>query len=358
MLTTMRERGVGRGWPWRRRLLPLLAILMGAAVAPGAPRWGDLARQPDTWYAGDEGRRMTANVLSWQAATGSWPKNGDTVAQPFTGARDKLQGTFDNGATRDELRFLARACVATGAPAVREAFLRGLDHILQAQYPIGGWPQFYPPGRQYHRHITFNDNTMVGVLELLREVAVRPAYAFVDAERRRAAQAAFDRGVACILRCQVTVNGRLTAWCAQHDAVDCSPRPARAYELVSLSGGESAGILGLLMSLDAPPPAVRRAIDAGAAWYAASALAGIRIRSVDGDRVVEPDPQGRPLWARFYEIETNRPFFCGRDGVKKYTLAEIERERRGGYAWYGNWGERVARDYADWLKKWPPAVSP
>ena len=64
--------------------------------------------------------------------------------------------------------------------------------------------------------------------------------------------------------------------------------------------------------------------------------------------MIVPDPNAPPLWARFYEIDTNRPFFCGRDGVKKYAMAEIEPERRNGYAWYGNWGRRVAERYARW----------
>jgi pectinesterase len=37
--------------------------------------------------------------------------------------------------------------------------------------------------------------------------------------------------------------------------------------------------------------------------------------------------------------------------VKKATLAEIEAERRNGYAWYGNWGEAVAKQYAAWQKR-------
>jgi PelA/Pel-15E family pectate lyase len=68
---------------------------------------------------------------------------------------------------------------------------------------------------------------------------------------------------------------------------------------------------------------------------------------------VQKDHYAPPIWARFYEIKTNRPFFCGRDGKKKYKLADIERERRGHYAWYGDWGNRVARDYVIWKNKHP-----
>ncbi len=69
---------------------------------------------------------------------------------------------------------------------------------------------------------------------------------------------------------------------------------------------------------------------------------------IDGDKKIVPDRGAPPLWARFYEISTNRPFFCGRDGVKKDSLAAIEAERRNGYAWYGEWGRRVLERYARW----------
>ena len=51
------------------------------------------------------------------------------------------------------------------------------------------------------------------------------------------------------------------------------------------------------------------------------------------------DPNAPPLWARFYEIGTNRPIYSGRDGVIKYRLAEIEIERRTGYSWVGPYAQ-------------------
>ena len=42
----------------------------------------------------------------------------------------------------------------------------------------------------------------------------------------------------------------MTAWCAQHDEKDYRPRPGRTYELASLSGAESVGVVRLLMSLE------------------------------------------------------------------------------------------------------------
>lgn len=341
-------------------VLPAILLLLASvavAAAAGRTAWGSFAEKTDAWYVSNEGRRITESVLSWQSAEGGWPKNQDNTSRPFVGDRKKIKGTFDNGATTDELRFLARAFRATQDPRCREAFLKGLDHILKAQYPNGGWPQSYPPGKDYPRHITFNDGAMVRLMNFTREVAASGDYGFVDAARRQRARESFDRGIQCILKCQVVVNGKPTVWCAQHDEVDYRPRPARSYELPSLSGAESAGVSQLLMSLERPGPEVRRAIQGGADWYEAAKLVGIRVETVGSDRRVVPEPGASPLWARFYEIETGRPFFCGRDGVKKYALAEIERERRRGYAWYGDWGLSVAKAYAQWQAKWLTATS-
>jgi pectinesterase len=72
------------------------------------------------------------------------------------------------------------------------------------------------------------------------------------------------------------------------------------------------------------------------------------------DSWVEADPNAPPLWARFYELEPPfRPFFCDRDGIKKYTLAEIGVERRGGYAWYGrDPSTPLLTTYPAWVTKW------
>jgi PelA/Pel-15E family pectate lyase len=327
-----------------------LALWIGSAAhcaAQGSPRVSALLKQTDEWYSGEEGRRVTDNVLSWQAPAGDWPKNVNTAGQRFAGDRTRLRGTFDNGATTAEIRFLARAHRATKSERCRQAVLQGLDHILTAQYPTGGWPQYAPPpAKSYHRHITFNDGSMVRLLELLREIKTSPQFDFVDRARRDAARKAFDRGIACILKCQITVNGKLTVWCAQHDDKDLSPRPGRAYELVSLSGAESADILHLLMSLDSPSPEVVRAVRAGAEWFASAKVVGLRQTLVGRNKVMVADTNAPPLWARFYEINTGRPLFSGRDGVAHYDIADIEAERRNGYSWYGPWGEQVAADYA------------
>jgi len=310
-------------------------------------------KESDEWFSSAAGRQVANNVLSWQTHAGDWPKNADLASKAFAGDREKLRGTFDNGATTAEIRLLARAFRVTKDDRYRESVFKGVDHILAAQYLNGGWPQYSPPpANSYHRHITFNDGTMLRLLELLRSVATSADLDFVDSTRRESARRAFDRGIECILKCQIIVQGKLMVWCAQHDEKDFSPRSARTFELVSLSGAESAGVLRLLMTLDRPSPEIIRAVIAGTEWFETAKLSGLRQTRVNGNTTITPDPDAPPLWARFYEIDTGRPLFAGRDGVPKYSLADIEAERRNGYAWYGFWGEAVANDCTKWSKKW------
>lgn len=332
-------------------------VVLWAAGCQGA-EWPTfrLSRYLDkeaAWYGSQEALMLADNILTWQDEYGGWPKNVNTAAKPYDGDRKNLHGTFDNGATIGELRYLARVYTASSQPQYGQAFLKGFEMILKAQYPTGGWPQQYPPpAKSYHRHITFNDNAMVRILMFLDEVSCSEDYAFLNADQRQAAQSAFERGIGCILKCQIRVNGELTGWCAQHDEKDLSPRPARSYELVSISGGESAEILRLLMRLDDPSAVVVRAIVGGVRWFERSKIEGLRLKWINGRRTAVPDPDAPFLWARFYEIETNRPFFCDRDGVRKYDYNELDPERAEGYAWYGDWGKDVQRDFEKWKERW------
>lgn len=330
------------------RLLTVLSVFAISVLLCKDASSADLSKKPDSWFNSDAGKKAMECILSWQSEHGDWPKNTDTTTKPYLGERSKLLGTFDNGATTGELRALARAFNATGDVRYEKAFLKGFDHILSAQYTNGGWPQYFPLRAGYYTHITFNDNCMVRILEFLGDAAISKDFKFLAEGRRESATRAIERGVDCIVKCQIVINGTPTVWCGQHDEVTLAPAPARSYELASLSGSESAGILKYLINLESPTPEVIRAVKAGVAWFESSRLKGIRIEKINGDLKVIKDELASPLWARFYELETNRPFFCDRDGIPKYSLAEIGSERRNGYAWYGNWGNSLADAYAKW----------
>ena len=313
-----------------------------------------------------EALRVADNFILYQRDSGGWPKNID-MSKPVSD-REKAailrqkknnDSTIDNGATYTQLSFLARVYTAQHQERHREAFLKGLDYLLKAQYPNGGWPKFYPNLNGYYQRITYNDGAMIGVMKLLRDVAAaKPAYAFVDEARRAKAASAVDKGIECILKTQVVVDGRRTVWCAQHDEVTFAPAPARTFELASLSGGESVDIVRFLMSIKDPSPAVVESIESAVKWFEESELKGVKWvkkrdpSQPDGfDCVVIKDPESS-IWARFYEIGTNRPIFAGRDGVLKYDVAQIEYERRTNYEWYVDAAAKLLnKDYPAWKKR-------
>ncbi len=330
-------------------------------------RWSQVLEQQPGWYASEDAIRIADAVLLYQRSSGGWPKNID-MAGPLQDAqrrdvvagKSQLDATIDNGATWTQLRFLALVYEASRLGRFREAFVAGLDYLLRAQYPNGGWPQFFPLRQDYSRHLTFNDGAMVGVLELLRDIDRGQApFAFVDAARRARVTDALARGIRVTLATQVRVNGLPAAWGAQHDAQTLEPRGARTYEHPSLSGKETVGIVSFLMSLDRPTPEVVAAIEGAVSWLRAVQIEGLRVDQQKDpaaprgfDVVVVEDPGAPPVWARFYELATLRPIFSGRDGVVKYRLADIEYERRTGYSWLGPYAaDLLSKEYPAWRKR-------
>ena len=199
-------------------------------------------------------------ILLHQRACGGWPKNykrnivlTDDVIEQLRADGVKSDATIDNGATHEELVILAEAYGRIGDERYRKSFLRGVRYLLDGQYENGGWPQFFPNGRGYSTHITFNDGAMIGVMGLLDDIAAeKKPYRFVGDGVRNECRTAVEHGIECILKCQIRTKGKRTVWCAQHDEHTFEPRKARSYELASFSGSESVGIVRFLMSIDAP----------------------------------------------------------------------------------------------------------
>lgn len=309
-------------------------------------------------------------MLRFQRSNGGWPQyNGDPTdySQPLDDKQlarlladyRRTDATIDDGSTTKEISYLLEAYASTQNTAYLTAAERGIAYLLEAQNPAGGWPQFYPDSSRYRIHITFNDNAMIDVLWIMRRLALgEPPYGVVDTDLRRQARTAMERGIECILATQVKQDGQLTAWCAQHDSQTLAPAPARAFEPASLSGMESVGIVEFLLAIEAPSAAVRTAITAAVAWFERVELNDLAIETITTgqqppgrDRVVVSRP-GSTLWARFYELGTNRPIFTGRDGIVRYELSAIEHERRMGYVFYGQWPRRLLQEaFPAWQKR-------
>ena len=334
-------------------------------------RWASFAKNAkDAFFTTAEAARIGDNLLFYQHATGGWPKNMQ-LQDPLTDSSRKRIGelkdgkryaTIDNKATTTEIVYLSRLYNATKDAKYRDAALRGFGYLFEAQYDNGGWPQFYPLPKGYYTHITYNDDAMVNVLKLMRDAAKGKApFTFLPDSVRAKAKAALDKGVSCILRTQVVQDGRKTVWCAQHDENTLQPANARAYELASLSGQESDDIVLFLMSLSKPSMEIRQCVEDAVAWFKKSKITGMRLErytNAEGKKdtrlvpCAQDDAPCEPLWARFYTLEDNRPFFCDRDGVKRYSLSEIGYERRNGYSWYNSDGVDVLKRYETWRQKY------
>ena len=344
-----------------------VATSVGAKVKP--KKWVSMApKLKDAFFSTDEARQIGDNVLLYQQTTGGWPKNVDMQlpldenrrAEVLRAKDNVNESTIDNKATSTELVYLVRLYNATGAGKYLDGAVRGMEYLFEAQYDNGGWPQFYPRPKGYYTHITYNDDAMVNVLKIMRDVAKgkKPFAAMPDSIRAKAA-ASLAKGVECIIKTQVVQNGRPTVWCAQYDEHTLEPAKARAYELVSLSGQESDDIVLFLMSLPKSTKGVAECVENAVNWFRSSMITGLKREdfvNADGKHdyrmtACGADDKCPALWARFYTIDGNRPFFSDRDGVIKYDISEIGYERRDGYRWYNSDGLEVLAKYEEWKAK-------
>jgi PelA/Pel-15E family pectate lyase len=358
-----------------KRLAPSIAVvcLLSVAFQPaasGAKRlvpWKECLTQPAAWYGGSEARRIASLVLLYQRPGGGWPKNIDMALPLLPAQQESLRAvvtdsgaTIDNNATIAQIRFLARVGTTRSAKRYRESITRGVEYLLRAQYANGGWPQFFPLVKGYPSHITFNDNAMSQVLHLLLDVSRGDSgFGFTGRALRARARTAVDRGVECILRCQIRVRDTLTVWCAQHDERTFAPVRGRTYELPSFSGKESVDIVEFLLRLPSPSPRVVAAVHGAVRWLSRARLRGVRVvenrdaTSLTGlDHRLIDDPAAPPLWARFYALDTGQPLFANRDGVPRDRLSDVVSERRNQYHWYGTWADTLLREeYPRWCAR-------
>lgn len=322
-------------------------------LAPRLAPQGDSFKIPsdkqEAWYATQSANELADVLISYQNPSGGWTKHlsvsegvrrsGVHWSSQGSIERPRYVGTFDNGSTTSQILFLARMQRLTDRQDCKLAVEKGLEFILRAQYPNGGWPQIYPLEGGYHDDITFNDDAMAHVLEVLDKVARRYGdFEFVSESLRQRCSESFDRGIQCIIATQQNSGNRPTLWCAQHDALTFKPSKARAMEPESLSGSESVGILKLLMSIEKPSPSIIHAIEGGLDWFETHRIQGPRPSKTSmTDETSSHDAEkdkvksGEVYWARFYDLKTHKPIYPGRDGTIYESFSDMAKNNRLGY---------------------------
>ena len=268
------------------------------------------------WYGSTESQDVADIVLAVQKNTGGWMKN-DQLHNLSTSEYNKLinardeHSCFDNYATTQEMRFLAKVWQGCKVDKYRESFEDALLLILKAQKQVGGWSQYYPlsGGGSYQDYITFNDDLMTNIMKILRDIYNNEGdfKDIVDETLRNKCKEAFDKGLECIIKCQVDDNGTPAAWCAQHDTIDYLPTEGRPHELPSISGYESASLLSFLMSVENPSEELQNSITTAIDWlskhvYRENAkIEDYTNTQGEADRHIV-EATNSDVWARFIQI--------------------------------------------------------
>jgi hypothetical protein len=285
---------------------------------PGTPSVGQTFLRAyratgDSFYL--DAAKDAARALAWtQSRGGGWDYTAD-VSGLAPGAKSNphrnLFATFDDNTTQGALLFLMDLDRDVDAPWLDRAISDGLNFIIEAQFPNGAWPQWYPLKGGYYDHYTFNDgalNDCIGVL--------LAAYDQYKAEKYLKSALA---GADFIIASQLPAPQ--AGW-AQQYGKDMQPAWARAFEPPSVSPAPTARNIRTLMDFY---------LRTGDQKYLAPIPAAI-------DWLVESQLDDGPTWARMYELQTNTPIYGDRDGKVRYTLDEISEERRTGYGWRGTFG--------------------
>lgn len=257
--------------------------------------------------------------------------------------------TFDDDNTQSAIRLLvAVADAAKGADGPRDRRIRGardyaLTQLTAAQRPIGGWPQRwtgvpadpreypvtraslpadYPreyPRQNYNGHYTLNDDTQRDCVMTL-----------LDAARtlgRPELRAAALKGGDFLIMAQLPEPQ--PTWAQQYNG-RMEPAWARAFEPPAACSNESGGAMRLLVDLylETGDRRYLEPLPRAIAWFKRSEVAP-------------------GIWARLYELHTNKPVFGDRDGKIHYTVEELTPERQTGYSWRSSYGLPAVFAYYD-----------
>ena len=308
--------------------------------------------------------QYTYNMTTWQIANGGFDKaHADKYKSAYSGgeksswrAKDGGDlGTIDNNATIQEMRLLAvRYKETTNSnykSTFKTSFNKAVNFILAMQRSKGGLPQVWPKRGNYSDQITLNDNAMIRAMVTMMDIANSTSpfdSDIIDDATRNKMGDALDKAIDFLLKSQIVNDGKLTVWCAQHDTNSYAPVGARAYELPSKSGSESAGAVWFLMNWPDQTPEIQNAIKGAIAWYKKTRVMGLYFNKREG-KFEQRD--GNVLWYRFYEVDSDEYFFCDRDGASTKTqdFTKISEERRTGYQWAGDYGTALLNTEAAYL---------
>lgn len=310
---------------------------------------------------------LAEKMMIYQLPNGGWGKhNSDKKNVDYTlkidskllkiiKANDNDLATIDNNATSKEINGLIKAYSTTKNQAYLKSAEKGIQYLLSMQYENGGFPQYFPNSAIYRKQVTYNDNAMINVLSILYNISEgKEGFEAVNSKLKDKSKVALQKGIACILKTQILQNGKLSIWADQYNEVTLKPEKARAFEPMSLATGESVNIVKFLM-MQRLTPEIEKSIRSAVHWFKESKIDGYTYNvSKESEKAIRTlsKKEGSAVWARFYDIPTNKPVFGDRDGSVKFNYEDVSEERRMGYSWYNEAGTKlIENEFPKWLKR-------
>lgn len=310
---------------------------------------------------------LAEKILLYQLPIGGWGKqlnDKSVVNYNLTIDKNLLKkiketgddhATIDNNATSREINGLIKAYNETKNPQYLKSAEKGISYLLLMQYSNGGFPQYYPNTGLYRKQVTYNDNAMINALSVLYNVAEgKNGFDVVDLKLKEKSKIAVQKGIECILKTQVLQKGNPTIWADQYNEITLQPDKARAFEPISLATGESVGIVRFLM-MQPVTPEIEKSVKSAINWFKQNKIEGYsyNVTKQNGKTVrVLAEEKNSVIWARFYDVNTNKPIFGDRDGSVKYNYNEVSEERRNGYSWFGDFADKlINKEFPKWVEK-------
>lgn len=349
---------------------------------------------------------------NYQNKDGGWGKTNkdyDLLDDDFATLYGHAYSTFDNGATGGHIKFLARLLrVSKEFPeafvgyendleTIEKGFWKAINYVANAQTDGGGWPQYYPYGVGYFKMITYNDNAMTTIMNLvyamtheegLMDSKLCEDFAWVREELNNESPNPYvteykitedtlldmwDLALQFTLDCQVEIDDDLTGWAQQYDPFTNEPTMGRGFELPSVSTSESEGIMKVLTNIVEPDDDVKMAVEKYVEWTSEIGEEGFksvnvsdRTRELGKDRRYVYTGTEEKTYGRFYGLDTTGDYYenlqdedlngfyaiySGRDSVAKLDHNVGGHERRSGYGFIRNGvQDNAERQYELWQK--------